>query len=396
MNVAIFASAFYPSLGGVEELCRQLAHEYQRQGMAVIVVTNRWPRDMAAYEVYEGIPVYRIPMRVPEGSIKAKANYQLTNRRIKRELVKILREERIDVLHIQCVSSSVPYARHAQERLGLPLVVTLQGELTMDATGLYQRSALARRYMRDALEHASAITACSRQTLEEAEAFYGAPFGERGSVIYNGVSLDDFRDAPPYSHPRPYVLAMGRHVPQKGFDVLLRAFAAAVGDGDFEQDLILAGNGSEHEALKALAVSLGVAGRVRFPGRADRGQAASLFKGCSFFILPSRHEPFGIVNLEAMASGKAVIASRVGGVPEFVTEGETGLLVAAEDVGALAGAIRQLAGDGALRTRLGIVGSERASGFSWSMIAKQYFALYSNIVSQPSSKLHSPLMCEGK
>ena len=76
--------------------------------------TNRWPRDLAAYEVYEGIQVYRVPMRVPEGSMKAKVNYRLTHRGIKRRLVDILRKERSDVLHVQCVSSSGVYARHAQ------------------------------------------------------------------------------------------------------------------------------------------------------------------------------------------------------------------------------------------------------------------------------------------
>jgi len=65
MNVAIFASAFYPSLGGVEELVRQLAHEYRRQGIETIVLVNRWPRSMPAEEVIEGIPVYRLSMRLP-------------------------------------------------------------------------------------------------------------------------------------------------------------------------------------------------------------------------------------------------------------------------------------------------------------------------------------------
>ncbi|MGC8625927.1 MAG: glycosyltransferase, partial [Phycisphaerae bacterium] len=68
MNIAIFASAFYPSLGGVEELCRQLALELMRQGHGVIVLTNRWPRDLPANESIDGITVYRLPFRLPEGS----------------------------------------------------------------------------------------------------------------------------------------------------------------------------------------------------------------------------------------------------------------------------------------------------------------------------------------
>ena len=70
-HIAIFASAFYPSLGGVEELVRQLAHAYRKRGVKAIVFTNRWPRDLPRHEVYEGIDIYRLAMRIPEGSTKA-------------------------------------------------------------------------------------------------------------------------------------------------------------------------------------------------------------------------------------------------------------------------------------------------------------------------------------
>ena len=75
MNIAIFASAFYPSLGGVEELVRQLAHEYKRQGMQAIVLVNRWPRSLPAEEVIEGIPVFRLAMRMPEYNLRVRFNY---------------------------------------------------------------------------------------------------------------------------------------------------------------------------------------------------------------------------------------------------------------------------------------------------------------------------------
>ena len=65
MNIALFASAFYPHVGGVEELVRQLAREYNARGDKAIVLTNRWPRDLPAHEEYEGIPVYRLAMRAP-------------------------------------------------------------------------------------------------------------------------------------------------------------------------------------------------------------------------------------------------------------------------------------------------------------------------------------------
>lgn len=96
-------------------------------------------------------------------------------------------------------------------------------------------------------------------------------------------------------------------------------------------------------------------------------------------MLPSRHEPFGIVNLEAMAAGKAVLATRVGGVPEVVVDGETGILVPPGDPEALAEGIRRLAGDPALRERLGAAGRERARLFSWDVVTEQYLEVYRKV-----------------
>ena len=192
MNIALFASAFYPSLGGVEELCRQLALELMRQGHGVIVLTNRWPRDLPATETLDGIPVYRLPFRLPEGSAKAAINYHLTHSRIEREMQAILRAHKINVLNIHCVSSNAHYAMIAQEKLNLPLVVTLHGELTMDANQIFQKSRQAQEILRRALDQADVITACSGKTLRDGEEFYGKPFGERGRVIFNGVNMADF------------------------------------------------------------------------------------------------------------------------------------------------------------------------------------------------------------
>lgn len=376
MNVALFASAFYPSLGGVEELVRQLAHALRHGGNETIVVTQRWPRNLPTAEVYEGLPLFRYPMRVPDGCLKAHVSYRLTHARIRAGVSATLREHRVDLAHVQCVSATTHYALAARQYLKLPLVVSLQGELTMDATHLYQRSAFARSVMRAALTQADAITACSGQTLAEAEAFLGRSFEVPSRVIYNGIRLADFEDVRAYQHPKPYILGIGRHVPQKGFDVLLRAFAEVVRSGSEDYDLLLAGDGEEHGRLQELAAALQLGDRVRFVGRVARTEAVALFLGCSFFVLPSRHEPMGIVNLEAMAAGKPVIASHVGGVPELVVDGRNGLLIPAEDASALAATMRGLMADPTLRSRLGQAGREWAERFDWSVISAQYSAVY--------------------
>ena len=93
----------------------------------------------------------------------------------------------------------------------------------MDATDVFGGAGICApcASLHDLLEHADMVTACSAATLHEAEQWYGRPLGNRGRVIYNGVDVDEFQIAEPISHPRQYVFAIGRHVRQKGFNVLI-------------------------------------------------------------------------------------------------------------------------------------------------------------------------------
>jgi len=377
MNIALFASAFYPHIGGVEELVRQLAHAYREAGHHAIVITNKWPPTLADNEMYEGIPTYRLSMRMPEGNPKELIRNALTQRATKRKLLTILQRHSIDLIHVQCVSVNGYYALLARQSLDLPLVVTAQGERTMDAEKRYERSPLLNRVLRDLLTEASAISACSQDTLTDIETFYGKPFGSRANVVHNGVRLEDFAASKPYTHSRSYILGVGRLVPQKGFDVLIDAFAQA---NLSSHDLLLAGEGPERKTLEAQIEKLGLQSRVHLLGRADRPTAISLFQGCDWFVLPSRMEPQGIVNLEAMAAGKAVIASRVGGVSEIVLDNETGLLVPPDSVNALSLAISRFADDPDTRQRLGNAGRVRAQSFDWQAIAVRYCELYRKIL----------------
>jgi glycogen(starch) synthase len=377
----LMPSAFHPSLGGVEELTRQLAHSLRDAGHNVILITNRWPHALPAHETFEGLPLFRLPFYSPIGSLRAALTYPIKSRVTHQAITDILVQHDIQLLHLQCISTNALYAARAAKTLHLPLIVSLQGELTMDASHLYQRSHLARRMYQQTLAAADLLTACSADTLAEAESFFGRPFGLRGSVIPNGIRLADFANITPHSHPRPYFLAIGRHVPQKGFDTLLQAYANALTKNpNLSHDLLLAGDGPSNADLQNLAKSLNLTNRVHFLGRTDRPKTAALFAGCDFFILPSRHEPQGIVNLEAMAAGKPVIATNVGGVPEIVHHNHNGLLVPPENPETLAAAMLILAADTALRTRLGNQALATAKSHDWPQITNRYLALYTQLV----------------
>jgi glycogen(starch) synthase len=379
LKIAIFASAFYPSVGGVEELVRQQAHELKRRGHDVIVLTQRWPRDLPSFEEYDGIPIYRLKFRSPARGLKARLNFALTNGRITRRAAAILQANAIDIVHIHCISANAFYALEA--RGTRPVVVTSHGERTMDAKNVYEHSTFLNGTLRRALDEADFVTACSGNTLEDLEQWWGKPFGARGSVVHSGVRMADFADVTPYSHPKPYLFAIGRMVPQKGFDLLLEAFARANLSGF---DLLIAGDGPEKASLEARAQTLKLGSSVRFLGRKDRRAVAELFAGCEFFVLPSRLEPLGIVTLEAMSSRKSVVAARVGGVPEVVIDGQTGLLFPAGDVTALQAALENLADDTQLRRRLGDAGYERARLFDWEPLTAHYEEIYNRIISNES------------
>jgi glycogen synthase len=374
MKIALFPSNFHPHFGGVEELVRQLAHQLKRDGHAPTVFTNRWPKDLPAHEEFEGLDIYRHVFRVPERTWRQFGGAVLYGPRAQRAIHGQLRETGAEVLHIQCVSSNAHYALRAKRALGLPLVVTLQGELTMDASQIFQRSQFARNLLRRTLNEADVITACSGKTLEDGEAFYGKSFGKRGRVIFNAANTQDFEASVPHVHPRPYILAIGRVVPQKGFDTLIEAFAKLPAH---DHDILLAGDGDQRGMLEALVRKLHLEERVHFVGRADRRKVGSLFKGCSFFVLPSRaDEGLPVVCAEAMASGKAIVATRSGGTPEAVIHETSGLIVEKSDVENLAGALGRLIADGNLRARFAAAGLARAPEFSWASVARQYAVAY--------------------
>lgn len=380
MKIALFPSAFHPNLGGVEELTRQLAHALRRREHHVTIITQRWPRDLPAYEEFEGLPLHRVafagaPQGWNAGALKARAQWNSRRGAAEAETARILCETGADLVHIQCAGPNAYYAHHAARELNLPLILSAQGELTMDATGLYQKSGWMRGVLREILRDAAQITACSRDSLQDIENFaQPLSLAGRSRVIYNGISLADFaptNDAPDAAtSARPSVFAMGRFVRQKGFDVLIEAWKRAELN---EFDLIIAGAGPEQNALETLAAG---AKNVQFWGRANRADVVQLLHGCAWFVLPSRVEPQGIVNLEAMAAGRAVVASRTGGVPEIVLDGQTGILVEPDNVEALADALREMAARPARRAALGAAGLKRAQEFDWDVLAEQYETVY--------------------
>ena len=243
---------------------------------------------------------------------------------------------------------------------------------------------------RVAVEAAAAVVAVSAGMRDDVLAAYPAVSPDRVRVIRNGIDTAEYApdpatdvlDAYGVDPGRPSVIFVGRITRQKGVPVLLRAAAAL----DPAAQLVLCAGQPDTPELAAEVEGLVAdlratrSGVIWIPEMLPKRAVIQLLTHATVFACPSLYEPLGIVNLEAMACGTAVVASAVGGIPEVVSDGETGLLVPPDDPGALAGALNALIGDPALAAALGRAGRERAvAEFGWQTVAAQTADLYAEL-----------------
>lgn len=295
-----------------------------------------------------------------------------------RRLATALRPFRPSVLHLHTGRATWHGAR-AAARLGVPAITTRRMDRRVKR-GLRNRLVYG-RWVRRAVGISPAV---SRRLLDG-----GVP-EQKVRTVWSVV--DPARVEP--SRPRDelrrergldagdvVVLAAASLVRRKGLDLLLEALAGV--DRGARVQLWIAGEGPERAALERRAAAPDLVGRVRFEGRVER--VADLLAACDLVALPSRAEGLGVAALEAMAAGRAVLATRVGGLGEAVVDGETGLLVESESVPALRAALTRLAADGALRAQLGAGGRARvAAQFRPEHMVTAYEALYREVVETPA------------
>jgi glycosyltransferase involved in cell wall biosynthesis len=198
---------------------------------------------------------------------------------------------------------------------------------------------------------------------------------DRIRVVHNGILLAPYEHQVQHTAGNTFiVLTVARLDAQKGHRYLLEAAAQLPG-----VSFVMAGAGPEEESLQRQAAEFGVADRVSFLGHRD--DVPVLLAGCDLFVLPSLFEGLPLAILEAMAAGKPVISSAVGGAPEVIVEGETGLLVPPADAATLAAGIRSLAADPNRRRRMGAAGRARVREmFSAETMVRKTVAVYNELL----------------
>lgn len=294
---------------------------------------------------------------------------------------------------------------------GVPLVITVH---SLEPLRPWKREQIGRGYdlsswvEKTALENADAVIGVSSSTRDDVLRLFDVD-PAKTHVIANGIDTDEYVPADRLDvvaghgidPDQPFILFVGRMTRQKGVRYLLRAADHI----DPQMQIVLCAGESDTPELQAeLEAAVEDLKRRRpgviwIPEMLSRPETIALYSKARVFCCPSIYEPFGIINLEAMACGTPVVGSNVGGIPEVIVDGETGFLVDAHlsaapphdptDADAfargLADAINRLARDPELAKRLGEAGRRRAVDvFSWRSIAKQTLDLYKTLVHQPS------------
>lgn len=353
-------------IGGVEKLLLDMAPHYDPTKVAVrhcnlFDGNGRFPTALKAtglpYEEVRGARWYHLPGMVIG-------------------LRRLIRIHRIEVLHLHMVHATI-----------LGLLVRLSGvsaRVLVTKHYVYRaiRSPMLRSLDRLLTNRADAIIAVSNHVRDDLLA-NGAD-GSKVQVIHNGIDIEAF-DGMAGATARPIrgagdeilIGCVGNLNPIKGHIHLIRAMPRVLAEFP-KARLILIGEGPEHASLQLLAASLGVENAVTFAG--FRADVPPIMRQIDICVQPSLQESFGIVLLEAMAAGVAVVATNVEGIPEIVVDGVTGRLVPSADPDALGAALRDLIGDADTRRNMGAAGRKRVeAAFDIRRTVRGYEDLYARL-----------------
>ncbi len=226
------------------------------------------------------------------------------------------------------------------------------------------------------LAHAAALTATSHYLAAVAESYLRVP--RPIQVVPFGVDVSTFYPAPAAADP--FLIGTLRHLePNYGIDLLLAAVPSLLPQ-EPRLKVAIGGAGSLARPLQHQAQHLGVAGAIDWRGRIPHGDVPAFLRSLSMFVMPSRAESFGVAALEAQACGLPVVATNVGGLPEVVRAGETGILVPPNDPPALAEGVLTLLSDPQRQAAMGAAGAAWVrERYDWRSSVAQMLAVYARV-----------------
>jgi len=385
--------------GGQNVYVGQLAKQLARLGYLVDVFT-RCDSDLLE-QVVDWLPGVRV-IHVPAGPARfiPKEAMLPYMEQFGRFVIRFARRQKIpyDLMHANFFMSGM-VAEQVRKILGIPFVMTFHA--LGRVRRLSQRQADGFPDVRFAIEErlmqeADRVIAECPQDQQDMEEHYNAP-SERIDVVPCGFDPDEFwpvtldaRQQLGLGRDEFIVLQLGRMVPRKGVDNVIRAIAILKQQYQVNARLLVVGGNAEQPdpvatpelgRLMALAASLGVEQSVTFTGQRQRGQLRYYYSAANVFVTTPWYEPFGITPVEAMACGTPVVGTAVGGIKTTVVDGETGCLVPPNDPEALAEKLAWLQRNPHIAQRMGWAGMRRAyQHYTWRNVATHIAAVYESVL----------------
>jgi glycosyltransferase involved in cell wall biosynthesis len=372
-SILAFITSYLPEVGGAEIALRQIAERLSDEYNFHILTARSSPNNPRG-ETSPVASVRRLGIGSPVDKWLLPVLVWPAWRMVRRDLARGAKTI-LWGMDITQASLSASLIRRFVPRVPFALTIQYGGGPERVARG---RWGLIRLAFEQMLSRVDYVTAISSPLLELAREYgYGGP----AVLIPNGVDLDRFRPRGPRSGSRrPTIISTSRLVGKNGIDTLLQAIQLLARDYPAVECRIV-GDGPERSNLERLAASLGLREAVRFCGSVPHEDVPRHLWESDVFVRPSRSEGMGNSFVEAMAAGLPVIGTRVGGIPEIIQDGETGLLAQVNDPADLAEKIRLLLTQPDLAARLAQRGQAVARDrFDLSAIARKYALVFEQLL----------------
>lgn len=312
-SIYIFTNSYKPSLGGVQTVTSQLAETLSARGEKVMVVTQLERKSFLPFSVISGVPVCRF-------------HFEWKLSFIFLWILFVFR--RPEKVYVHFPEVQAPAALWLKRHFDFRLITCFHGHDVLRYNEGYCTDSECFRAQYTLVHASDKVSACSSFLANAVEEI----FNLRGVIpVYNGIDLKRY-DKPVGESPwhRPYIFAFGRLEKIKGYDMLIEAYSILKQKDEY--DLLIAGDGSQKEALTLQIKELGLKGKAHLIGRKNPDEIVQFASNSELNVIPSLRESFGIVALEAIASGRPVVATRAGGIPEIMSE-RYGVLVAPTEAG---------------------------------------------------------------
>ncbi len=377
MRILMINYEFPPVGGGGGNVTHYISKNLAQSGHDVQIITSRF-KSLPGYEKMDGFTVHRVP--VLRKSADVCGVHEMLTFVLSASLysLRLARRFRPDIVHVFFGIPSGPVAYLLKKVYNLPYVIFLGGR---DVPRPHPDPPVYRLIygiltpaIKSIWGNARAVVACSNGLRELA---LKTDDSARVHVIPDGVDLSKFRPVKRDVNPEKVkILAIGRLIPRKGFDYLIRSLpeVTKMAERDFCVEIV--GDGPLRAELTQLVEQLEVADKVIFAGTVPYERLAEKYQQADVFVLSSLAEGMPLVVLEAMASGLPIIASGVQGIEELVKEGVNGHLFSPGDCESLSRHLAAIINDDAVRPRMGEESARIVKKYDWANIAEQYLNIY--------------------